>query len=233
MSPQKANATTKRFIAVEHGGRQVAIRRSANYDVSLLDFHVRVDQMMYHPSATSQITLTLVKEAFKSLGSVDAERILISAFVEELGDSLEISKDIWSDLLPELKRITITFDSSPPKSEGSDANGSDVEEESLEVDHPDGDTSETGDSDDDRLSEDMSAEDQTPEPTLMTHRRLAKPRPSGYSTLTLPRSLPRQTDSAIEQQYRVKIFYFHKNRPNWTSAEVLTGPTTTIVDLQE
>ncbi|KAG9124078.1 hypothetical protein FRC07_012940, partial [Ceratobasidium sp. 392] len=97
MTSRPSNSGAKRFIAAEYEGRRVAVRRSANYDTML----------------------TLVKEAFRSLSSVSVERISISAFVEDIGDTLEVSKGIWPDLLPELKRITIILDSSSPGLEES------------------------------------------------------------------------------------------------------------------
>ncbi|KAG8695288.1 hypothetical protein FRC09_009253 [Ceratobasidium sp. 395] len=188
MSHHKSNASAKRFIAAEYEGRQVAVRRSANYD----------------------ITLTLVKEAFRSLSTVDAERISISAFVEELGNNLEISKNIWSDLLiPELQRITVTLDSSSPESEDSDYTSPDEEDNSSTEDDSEDDGSEGGNSGDDIVvataSADQALEPRPPQPPApsrnrdpgsMTHRRLVKPRPSEYATMTPPKSLPPQDNSS-------------------------------------
>ncbi|QRV95198.1 polyubiquitin-C [Ceratobasidium sp. AG-Ba] len=228
-----SNTVTKRFIAAEYNGRQVAVRRCADYE----------------------ITLTLIKEAFKPLKFVDVERISISAFVEEIGDSLEISKNIWSDLLPELKRVTITLDSSSTETDDSDYPSSDVNEESSEggdegsnQDDIEIDITELED-----LENDCLSEDQTPQPTPKepsqpqapscelefyptNHRRIVKPRAYHGSyhgqPVPLPPSLPPQNNTDVDQRY-LKAFYFHKQRTNWTSAEIVTAPTTTIVDLQE
>ncbi|KAG8790689.1 hypothetical protein FRC12_011309 [Ceratobasidium sp. 428] len=227
MSHPKSNASTKRFIAAEYEGRQVAVRRSANYDV----------------------TLTLVKEAFRSLNAVDAERISISAFVEELGDNLEISKNIWPDLLPELQRITVTLDSSSHESEDSDYTSPDEEEDGSTEDDPEDNGSDSGNSDDDLVLENtpgVQAIEPRPsqhpapscnrEPVSMTHRRLVKPRPSEYATMTPPKSLPPQDSSSrvnTGDGHLIRAFYFHNNRSQYTSVAIATQPTTTIVDLQE
>ncbi|KAG8793473.1 hypothetical protein FRC12_002614 [Ceratobasidium sp. 428] len=129
MVPQQASAVPKRFISVEYHSHQVAVRRSANYDTML----------------------SLVKEAFRSLRSVETERISISAFVEELGDTLEVSKNIWSELLPELTHVTITLDSSPPVVEESES------EPELEEDSAD-----NNGTDDDDHPETSDAEDIAP-----------------------------------------------------------------------
>ncbi|KAG8717296.1 hypothetical protein FRC09_014492 [Ceratobasidium sp. 395] len=76
--------------------------------------------------------LSLAKEAFRSLRSVETERISVSAFVEELGDTLEVSENIWSELLPELTHVTVTLDSSPPVMEESE---SEIELEDDSVDN--------------------------------------------------------------------------------------------------
>ncbi|KAG9120146.1 hypothetical protein FRC07_004493 [Ceratobasidium sp. 392] len=99
MSSQPSGSAVKRFIAVEYEGRQVAVRRSANYD----------------------IMLTLAKEAFRPLSSISAERILISAFVEDIGNTLEVSKGIWPNLLPELNHITIVLDNASLNVEESES----------------------------------------------------------------------------------------------------------------
>ncbi|KAG8695577.1 hypothetical protein FRC09_009070, partial [Ceratobasidium sp. 395] len=227
MSHPKSNASAKRFIAAEYKGRQVAVRRSANYDV----------------------TLTLVKEAFRSLNAVDAERISISAFVEELGDNLEISKNVWPDLLPELQRITVTLDSSSPESEDSDYASPDEEDDNSTEDDSEDDGSEGSNSGDDIVlvtaSADQALEPRPPQPPApsrnrdpgsMTHRRLVKPRPSEYATMTPPKSLPPQDNSSrvnTVDGHLIRAFYFHNNRSQYTSVAIATQPTTTIVDLQE
>ncbi|KAG8796455.1 hypothetical protein FRC12_022937 [Ceratobasidium sp. 428] len=228
MSHHNSNTSAKRFIAAEYEGRQVAVRRSANYD----------------------ITLTLVKEAFRSLNTVDAERISISAFVEELGDNLEISKNIWPDLLPELQRITVTLDSSSPESDDSDYASPDEEDDSSTEDDSEDDDSEGGNSGDDMVIATTSADQaleprssQSPaprrdrEPISMTHRRLVEPCPSRWSTtLTRPKSLPPQDNFSranTGDSHLVRAFYFHNNRSQYTSVAIATQPTTTIVDLQE
>ncbi|QRV96065.1 ubiquitin family protein [Ceratobasidium sp. AG-Ba] len=87
--PSKSAENAKRFISVEYSGRKVAIRRSSSY----------------------YTTIELIKKAFLPLNSVSPQRISICAFVEELDDTLEISEDIWNELLPDLKRVTVHLDS--------------------------------------------------------------------------------------------------------------------------
>ncbi|QRV95197.1 polyubiquitin-C [Ceratobasidium sp. AG-Ba] len=190
-----SNATSKRFIAAEYNGRQIAIRRSSNYDM----------------------TLTLVKEAFKHLKLVDVERISVSAFVEEIGDSLEISRNIWSDLLPELDCITITIDSASPESDDSDYPSSEEEDErsedeASEDDDKEIDATELEDLKNDCLSEVPTlepaheipphSEDESDdyEPGPMNHRRIAKHRAS--SGAEIPLSLPSQTESDVDPKNR-------------------------------
>ncbi|KAG8724554.1 hypothetical protein FRC09_017263 [Ceratobasidium sp. 395] len=82
-------------IGVEYEGRKVAIRGSANYDV----------------------TVSSVKRAFKALRSVEADRISLTAFLEDLGGIYEISEELWPTILPNLKHVIIVLDSSPRSAE--------------------------------------------------------------------------------------------------------------------
>ncbi|QRV95196.1 ubiquitin-like Rad60 SUMO-like protein [Ceratobasidium sp. AG-Ba] len=223
MSSHKSDLKTNRFIAAEYVGRKVAVRRSPNYDT----------------------TLSLVKEAFKPLGSVDSERISISAFVEELGSTLEISKNIWSDLLPDLKHITITLDSSSPEPDDLYHNVENAEDESSEdessnegdseVGRPETAGSEDGCSSGDEIPEATPTRHGVRKPSSRHHRRLVQPLPSTWSKpVAVPPSLSDQGYRGNrENRTTIKVFYFHKNRDNWISTEIMAVPTTTIRDLQE
>ncbi|KAG8739938.1 hypothetical protein FRC10_004965 [Ceratobasidium sp. 414] len=81
-----------KFLGAEYMGRKEVVRRSPNYGV----------------------TIWSIKQAFPKLRTVSAERIAISAFIEELGDTLHISEHMWPEVLPDLKRITVIIDSVGP-----------------------------------------------------------------------------------------------------------------------
>ncbi|KAG8735264.1 hypothetical protein FRC12_018155 [Ceratobasidium sp. 428] len=83
------------FIGVEYEGRKVAVRGSANYDV----------------------TVSSVKKAFKALRSVEADRISLTAFLEDLGGIYEISEELWPTILPDLKQVVVVLDSSSRSAE--------------------------------------------------------------------------------------------------------------------
>ncbi|KAG9081452.1 hypothetical protein FRC06_005553 [Ceratobasidium sp. 370] len=73
-------------------GRKEVVRRSPNYGV----------------------TISSIKQAFPKLRTVSAERIAVSAFIEELDDTLHVSEHIWPEVLPDLKHVTVVLDSADP-----------------------------------------------------------------------------------------------------------------------
>ncbi|KAG8694905.1 hypothetical protein FRC08_008193, partial [Ceratobasidium sp. 394] len=46
------------------------------------------------------ITILAPKKSFKALRSVPAERVSISAFMEDLGDTFEVPEDVYQRLPP-------------------------------------------------------------------------------------------------------------------------------------
>ncbi|KAG8724557.1 hypothetical protein FRC09_017266 [Ceratobasidium sp. 395] len=76
---------SKSLISVEYKGRKAVIRRSAHYDV----------------------TISSVKKAFKDLRDVSNDNIVISAFLKEFDDTVEVPEESWPTVLPEIKKATV------------------------------------------------------------------------------------------------------------------------------
>ncbi|KAG8694901.1 hypothetical protein FRC08_008189, partial [Ceratobasidium sp. 394] len=100
-SPTTSQQKPCKFLGAEYMGRKQVVRRSPNYGA----------------------TISSIKQAFPKLRTIPADRIAISAFIEDLDDTLHISEHIWSEVLPDLKHITVVLDSADP-----DPNPSDVGE---------------------------------------------------------------------------------------------------------
>ncbi|KAG8771145.1 hypothetical protein FRC12_003819 [Ceratobasidium sp. 428] len=81
-----------RLLGAEYKGQKVLIRRSANYSV----------------------TISSVKNSFKSLRSVNADRISLSAFLSELEDTFEVPEELWPATVPQIKRVNVVVDSAAP-----------------------------------------------------------------------------------------------------------------------
>ncbi|KAG8723331.1 hypothetical protein FRC09_003775 [Ceratobasidium sp. 395] len=81
-----------RLLGAEYKGQKVLIRRSANYNV----------------------TISSVKNSFKSLRSVTADRISLSAFLSELDDTFEVPEELWPATVPQIKRVNVVVDSATP-----------------------------------------------------------------------------------------------------------------------
>ncbi|KAG9100973.1 hypothetical protein FRC07_010369 [Ceratobasidium sp. 392] len=177
--------------------------------------------------------LTLVKEAFRSLNSISEERISILAFIEEIGDTLEVSKGIWPDLLPELKRVTIVLDSASLNVEESESEPEDddpaAKSQSQSQPHLE---------EDDRYEELSEQEDEQPDPVpgllppapvsdrniRVLHKIPTQPNNCRRSSMIPPNTLPDQPHDWKAVDYRDvgvvsssrKISY--SEHPNFDSA---------------
>ncbi|KAF8750377.1 protein tag [Rhizoctonia solani] len=80
------------FLAAEYQGRKVTIRRNPEY----------------------QETIASVRRAFNSLSRTPASQILLFARFEEFGDDLQVTEELWSDLLPRLMLVTVILDDFSP-----------------------------------------------------------------------------------------------------------------------
>ncbi|KAG8723327.1 hypothetical protein FRC09_003771 [Ceratobasidium sp. 395] len=76
---------SKHLISIEYKGRRAVIRRSAHYDV----------------------TISSVKKAFKDLRNVNNDDIVLSAFLKEFDNTVEVPEESWPTVLPEIKSVTI------------------------------------------------------------------------------------------------------------------------------
>ncbi|KAG8785921.1 hypothetical protein FRC12_017049 [Ceratobasidium sp. 428] len=76
---------SKSLISIQYRGRKAVIRRSPHYDV----------------------TISSVKKAFKELRDVSNDNIVISAFLKEFDDTVEVPEESWPTVLPEIKKATI------------------------------------------------------------------------------------------------------------------------------
>ncbi|ELU39353.1 rhamnogalacturonase B [Rhizoctonia solani AG-1 IA] len=99
------------FLAAEYQGRKVTIRRNPEY----------------------QETIASVRRAFNSLSRTPASQILLFARFEEFGDDLQVTEELWSDLLPRLMLVTVILDDfspsppPPPPLVGDTSSGSHTE----------------------------------------------------------------------------------------------------------
>ncbi|KAH7332860.1 ubiquitin-related domain-containing protein [Rhizoctonia solani] len=80
------------FLAAEYQGRKVTIRRNPDY----------------------QETISSVKRAFSALSNTPTNQILLCARFEEFGDDLQVTDELWSDLLPRLMLVTVVLDELAP-----------------------------------------------------------------------------------------------------------------------
>ncbi|KAG8723328.1 hypothetical protein FRC09_003772 [Ceratobasidium sp. 395] len=53
------------------------------------------------------VTISSVKKAFKELRDVSSDNIVISAFLKEFDDTVEVPEESWPTVLPEIKKATI------------------------------------------------------------------------------------------------------------------------------
>lgn len=51
-----------------------------------------------------------MKSAFRALQSIPAGQIMIFSRFEGLGDTLRITKDLWAELVPELRSVQVELD---------------------------------------------------------------------------------------------------------------------------
>ncbi|CAE6369882.1 unnamed protein product [Rhizoctonia solani] len=86
------------FLIVEHNGRKATIPRNPNY----------------------QETIASIKRNVRGLKKAPIPRIIILAYLEEADDHVEVTKDVWSKLLPRLMtiRVELSSDSSSDLSDG-------------------------------------------------------------------------------------------------------------------
>ncbi|KAL5637693.1 hypothetical protein ACGC1H_002083 [Rhizoctonia solani] len=80
------------FLAAEYQGRKVTIRRNPDY----------------------QETIASVKRAFSALHNTPLNQILLCARFEEFGDDLQVTDELWSDLLSRLMLVTVMLDEFAP-----------------------------------------------------------------------------------------------------------------------
>ncbi|CUA67939.1 hypothetical protein RSOLAG22IIIB_07625 [Rhizoctonia solani] len=80
------------FLAAEYQGRKVTIRRNPDY----------------------QETIASVKRAFSALHNTPTNQILLCARFEEFGDDLQVTDELWSDLLSRLMLVTVILDEFAP-----------------------------------------------------------------------------------------------------------------------
>lgn len=76
------------FIAAQYEGRKVTIRRNPDY----------------------QESITSVKKAFKALRFTPPDQILLSAQFWEYNDTIEISEDMWAELVPRLMVVNVILE---------------------------------------------------------------------------------------------------------------------------
>jgi len=76
------------FIAAQYEGRKVTIRRNPDYHE----------------------TIASVKKAFKVLRSTPADQILLSAQFLEYNDTIEITEDMWAELVPRLMAVNVVLE---------------------------------------------------------------------------------------------------------------------------
>ncbi|KAJ1302340.1 hypothetical protein OPQ81_001155 [Rhizoctonia solani] len=97
------------FLAAEYQGRKVTIRRNPDY----------------------QETIASVKRAFSTLNRTRPNQILLFARFEEFGDDLQVTDELWSELLPRLMLVTVMLDelapSPPPPPVGDTSSSSHTE----------------------------------------------------------------------------------------------------------
>ncbi|EUC55114.1 ubiquitin-60S ribosomal protein L40-1 [Rhizoctonia solani AG-3 Rhs1AP] len=86
------------FLIVEHNSRKATIPRNPNY----------------------QETIASIKRNVRGLKKAPIPRIIILAYLEEADDHVEVTKDVWSKLLPRLMtiRVELNSDSSSDLSDG-------------------------------------------------------------------------------------------------------------------
>ncbi|KAG8724556.1 hypothetical protein FRC09_017265 [Ceratobasidium sp. 395] len=72
---------SRHLISIEYKGRRAVIRRSVHYDV----------------------TISSVKKAFRDLRDVSTDDIVLSAFLKEFDNTVEVPEEAWPTVLPEIK----------------------------------------------------------------------------------------------------------------------------------
>ncbi|KAG9085789.1 hypothetical protein FS749_004097 [Ceratobasidium sp. UAMH 11750] len=75
------------FFGARFGNRQALIKRFPSYED----------------------TIKALKDAFKTLESTPTERIILSTYVKELDGTFEVPEHIWAEVLPRIKRVTVTL----------------------------------------------------------------------------------------------------------------------------
>ncbi|KAG8709247.1 hypothetical protein FRC08_018450 [Ceratobasidium sp. 394] len=98
-----SNKGTVPLIMVKYEGRSVVVRRRSDYEA----------------------TIRSVKEVFPSLRTLDDQNIHLSAVLKEFGeDSVEISQDVWSDLVSQIKVVQVSVDDQKEAGPNDGADGS-------------------------------------------------------------------------------------------------------------
>jgi hypothetical protein len=106
------------FLAALFDGRKVTIRRNASYEVRLYYlFNTKI--LMSDAFITIQETIQFIKDAFPSLRSIPADHIAILAHFADFGDLLQITRDLWPDLMPSLMTVQVNIIGAEPPSTAS------------------------------------------------------------------------------------------------------------------
>jgi hypothetical protein len=99
------------FIAAEYEGRKVTIRRNPNYQVCRSQLGTCAEWFVLM-MCRCQATVASVKDAFSSLRYTSDEILLFARF-EEYNDVLQITRNLWPDLLPSLMLVKVALDRPP------------------------------------------------------------------------------------------------------------------------
>ncbi|KAG9127032.1 hypothetical protein FRC07_000959 [Ceratobasidium sp. 392] len=187
-----------KLLGAEYKGQKVLIRRSANYNV----------------------TVSSVKSSFKSLRSVSADRISISAFLDELDDTFEVPEELWSTTVSQIKRVTIVLDSATPAQPQPQAQ-SEPESNPATPSAP----AETN----------TPAKADAPAKTDPKRRKsMATPKPAPKDQHTSTETIPDQPTSwkGVNTRNILTAMYINMNSgKTFGSENILTTPETTIPDL--
>ncbi|CAE6458858.1 unnamed protein product [Rhizoctonia solani] len=80
------------FLVVEHNGRKVGIGRNSNY----------------------QETIASIKKNVHELKKTPDDQVMMLAFLEEVDDHVQITEEIWADLLPRLVKVRVELGNASP-----------------------------------------------------------------------------------------------------------------------
>jgi hypothetical protein len=101
------------FVAASYEGHTITIRRDPSYNVSPIITHlIQRKQLKEH----LQGSIMSIKQVFRELKTMSEGRIRLSSTFDGFGDGpIQITPEMWPELISELKVVLVTVDSDKRK----------------------------------------------------------------------------------------------------------------------